>query len=345
MRPEEVEKLLAGYAAGTLDEHERRVLMRAALERQELFDALVEEDALKELLEDPRCRRQLLELLGAPRRPLWRRAWDWLMRPARIAAVASATAALVLISAFLIHLVRREPIGPLAPALAPAPQVARAPASAEAEVPAGAATPARPRVEAPPPRAVRVAKPGSRPARPPVTAAPQRAATVAPLEAEAVRAERRAVALQEKVAAPVFTAALRAADEAVLPAGLRVRLLRDGVEVKAGEEFAVQDALILRVEVAQAGRLWLYRRMGEGALERLIVAGVEDRPITPGAPLDIPLPPRERPGEEHFVLVLAPETSPPRRAVLGAREQSPRPTQATAPAPPRVTIPLTLRFR
>ncbi len=344
MRPEDVEKLLAGYAAGTLDEAERRVLMRAALERQELFDALVEEDALKELLEDPRCRRQLLELLGAPSRPLWQRAWDWLRQPARIAAVASATAALVLVSAFVLQVLRREPVAPLAPAPVLAPQVAPTPASPEAASRGRPAAPATSDAKARPRRVTR-AKRRPLTGGPPAPEIAEQAATVAPpAEAESAGAGKGAVALQEKAGPPGFAAALRVADEVLPAAALRVRLLRNGMEVTTDEEFAVRDALVLRVESVQPGRIWLYRRTGDGVLQTLDAAGAEGRAITPGTPLDLPLPAREQPGDEHVVVVLTPEAAAPAHRT-GLRERGVRMAETPVPVRPLATVPLTLKFR
>jgi hypothetical protein len=54
MTPQEIEKLLGGYATNTLSSEERTALFDAALGNQTLFDALADEQALKELLDDPR---------------------------------------------------------------------------------------------------------------------------------------------------------------------------------------------------------------------------------------------------------------------------------------------------
>jgi hypothetical protein len=58
-----LERLLGGYATGTLTEEERRALYQAALRDQMLFNALADEQALKELLDDPESRRRLLRAL------------------------------------------------------------------------------------------------------------------------------------------------------------------------------------------------------------------------------------------------------------------------------------------
>jgi hypothetical protein len=75
----EAERLLGGYATDTLTESEKKVLFTAALEHQDVFDALMDEEALRELLSDPMTRQHLLGLLSgsgsgsAKVRPFWRR--------------------------------------------------------------------------------------------------------------------------------------------------------------------------------------------------------------------------------------------------------------------------------
>src|SRR5262249_19101936 len=67
MTNDEIRKLLGGYATNTLTEAERKSLFEAALENQEVFDALQEEQALKELLADPVSRVQVRQALEKPR--------------------------------------------------------------------------------------------------------------------------------------------------------------------------------------------------------------------------------------------------------------------------------------
>ncbi len=90
---DEIRKLLGGYATNTLTETERQTLFEAALDDQELFDALQKEQALRELLDDPVSRVQIRQALDKPA-PVawWSRWWTW-------TAAASAVAAVVLIVA------------------------------------------------------------------------------------------------------------------------------------------------------------------------------------------------------------------------------------------------------
>jgi hypothetical protein len=85
-------QLLGGFATDSLDEAERRELLRAALDDQPLFDALVEEEGLRELLEDPAARQELLAALEEP--TAWGRVRAWFEREATLLDL-SAVAAIV----------------------------------------------------------------------------------------------------------------------------------------------------------------------------------------------------------------------------------------------------------
>lgn len=65
MKPE-LRHLLNGYATGTLTEEERKRLFAAAFEDQAVFEALAEEQSLKDLLDDPEARGYLLAELERP---------------------------------------------------------------------------------------------------------------------------------------------------------------------------------------------------------------------------------------------------------------------------------------
>ncbi|HLK22345.1 MAG TPA: hypothetical protein VKT81_25535 [Bryobacteraceae bacterium] len=92
---DEIRKLLGGYATNTLTERERQVLFEAALDDQELFDALQQEQALRDLLDDPVSRVQIRQALDQPKSaPWWLRWWTW-------TAAGSAVAASVLTMAII----------------------------------------------------------------------------------------------------------------------------------------------------------------------------------------------------------------------------------------------------
>jgi hypothetical protein len=93
MSKEEIRKLLGGYATNTLTASERSALFEAALDDQELFDALQQEQALKDVLADPRARAEIRQALDRPRpkRAPW---WSW------GGAIATVAAAVVLVAVF-----------------------------------------------------------------------------------------------------------------------------------------------------------------------------------------------------------------------------------------------------
>ncbi len=86
-------RLLGGYATDTLTEDERRELLRAALDDQGLFDAILEEEGLRELLESPGARNEVLAALERP--TAWEQVRGWFGRPATFGHLAAAVAVLV----------------------------------------------------------------------------------------------------------------------------------------------------------------------------------------------------------------------------------------------------------
>lgn len=96
MTQEEIRKLLGGYATDALSADERRILFEAALEDQELFNALQNEDALRELLADPVTRAQARQALASARSTRARFAWRrWALGVAVPAVVAVAAIVLM----------------------------------------------------------------------------------------------------------------------------------------------------------------------------------------------------------------------------------------------------------
>ncbi len=121
---DEIRKLLGGYATDALTESERAALFEAALEDQELFDALQNEDALRELLADPVSREQIrnaLQPAGLGRSPAWWRR-GWLVSTASVAVAAGIAIAVVVW--------QRPAVSP-----APAVQIAQAPIEPKIEAP------------------------------------------------------------------------------------------------------------------------------------------------------------------------------------------------------------------
>ncbi len=120
MKREDLHKLLGGYAAGTLTEEERRALLEAALADQELFDALMREEPLRDTLADPRARQQVLAALATPPAlAWWRRPQAW--------ALAGSLAAACVIAVVAVN-VERKPTTPEVAALQKPAQYGQAPA-------------------------------------------------------------------------------------------------------------------------------------------------------------------------------------------------------------------------
>jgi len=132
MNRDDIQKLLGGYATGTLTAEEQQALFEAALTDQALFDALAREEALRDVLSDPSARAHLLAAIDeAPAR--WYQRW-W--RP--MVVMATAAAVIVSVAVYMrppapmesakVELPRFVPpvLTPSTPVLPPAPEVRRA---------------------------------------------------------------------------------------------------------------------------------------------------------------------------------------------------------------------------
>ncbi len=101
MTPEEARKLLGGYATGTLSTDERKALFAAALEDQTLFDALAGDEALRELLDDPPSRAELVAALGEEKLSLGAQLAAWWKQPQSLAWAGGAAA--VVLAAVIVY--------------------------------------------------------------------------------------------------------------------------------------------------------------------------------------------------------------------------------------------------
>ena len=92
MTPDEARKLLGGYATGTLTPEEQHTLLEAALHDQSLFNELMNEQPLKDALDDSAMRAEVLRALDQrPRRS----PWSWAFVTAGGLAVAAIAFVLV----------------------------------------------------------------------------------------------------------------------------------------------------------------------------------------------------------------------------------------------------------
>jgi len=278
MSREDIQKLLGGYATGTLSAAERSALFEAALEDQELFDALAKEEALRDVLDYPSARQQLIAALSPAREPYAARFWRVLRRPAAL-AMAGGAAVLLIVAGLVLrqtkHPARRdaivaEAVPPSAPSLKAIepPAVARKP-KRPARLPAGRPVPAPEPVAgaAPPPPPMAEAAPAAAPT-PPAEAASALADTA---EARrqmfpATQAPSQNIITITRDGAPMagMVRAKTAHSAAAKPAVAHTLLLKDAngayAAVPAGTVFHVGDSVRIQVEPSDAGYIFLFQR-------------------------------------------------------------------------------------
>jgi hypothetical protein len=112
MTPDRIEHLLGGWAAGTLTADERGLLMREAARDQQLFNALADEEALRDALADPIFRARLRQMLGEPAAAQPSVFWSWLRKPWPLFAAAATLAGIALFT-----VITRWPDTPREPAV------------------------------------------------------------------------------------------------------------------------------------------------------------------------------------------------------------------------------------
>ena len=120
MTPDEIHKLLGGYATGTLTAEERQALFAAALDDQELFDTLAKEQPLHDLLRDPAARAHLLAAIEEPV-GWWQRWGRWTMAGGAVAALLAVTVGIYMRPK---PAAQRVYVADVRPATAPAPAAA-----------------------------------------------------------------------------------------------------------------------------------------------------------------------------------------------------------------------------
>jgi hypothetical protein len=166
---EDARKLLAGYATNTLTDEEKKALFAAALDDPELFAEIAGEEPLRELLDQPAARTELLNRIEPASAPFRERFAAWLRRPGPLAGLATAATAIAVVS--LLPLIRMQPtptpmIVAKTPTMRPAEVVAPPPEQAQPEPVKSRAASPKPKVPAtahvemasPPPVAAEVAQ-------------------------------------------------------------------------------------------------------------------------------------------------------------------------------------------
>jgi hypothetical protein len=289
MKPEDIRKLLGGYAAGILTEAERKALFEAALADQDLFNELAGEQALKELLEDNRVRRQLLLALRE-KQPLAQRFREWLGRPLSW-ALAGGLAAVVLVAVFVRTGTPPPKVEPPLIAMretAPKPDLERREPPAQTvperkELPRAKAVPSTP-----PPPPARAAAPV-----PPTQPSENVELKAAKEELRPQVAESEARSFGMMSGAHVEINQGGRVDFAAQPAPVRYRLLRRDAEgnyagVEAQTVFQTSDLIRVAFEAAESGRLQV-TSIGAGGNSEVVF----NRSVEMGATYNLDVPPGE----------------------------------------------------
>ncbi|HEV3333144.1 MAG TPA: hypothetical protein VG096_19290 [Bryobacteraceae bacterium] len=292
MTRDDIEKLLGGYAAGTLTPEERDALFEAALDDQQLFESLAAEEPLREMLHDPAAKAQLLAALDERPAPWYRRlAWP--------AFGVAAGAAMVLMAVLgqherpkpepvIVAETRREPVRSFQPPLP------------VEKSPVGTVLQSKP-VVLPPPPALPAAAPAPppasldaiAPAAPPAPAAPTAQKTEEALSAVHADSESAKEATLRGAAAPAFRAlsfvAAPGNSAAAARLGLRYTVLKkspagDLTAVDPQAELDRGDEVVLRFEATDPGFLSVSQIDVPDGLRTIANSN-----LLPGVPYSVPI--------------------------------------------------------
>jgi cytoskeletal protein RodZ len=328
MTQDEIRKLLGGYATNALSADERRTLFEAALEDQELFNALQNEDALRELLADPVLRDQVRSALATPTRTTPREGFSWRRWSLGVAITAAAAVIVIAVmnrakapepSTQPVQMARAEP-----KQVEPAPEAAAPPVAEKRSTPAGAA-----RQRAIP--APTLAAPTRAPSASNEVASKSEPEPPPALKKQSIRASRpQAAALQlesaQRDAAPAATSFGAASVAPVIPEAVRQQFaagfaanapLYQGPLVRFSVARGGQDGDAVRVDVstAIAGYLALYHVDAAGNSKRVYPANGVATQVLPNIAMQIPINPVKVDAGEKLRLVLVPAVA---AGVVGA---------------------------
>ncbi len=272
----QAEKLIGGWVAGTLTDAERSLLLQASMANQALFDALADEEGLRQLLADPKVRRELASLLADRSQQAEISWWQRLFRPGPMAAFSAGLLAVV---AFVA--VRPEFSKQMQKAV---PVMAESPAASEAAAKDVVATPAAPRPSTPVANKAPAAAPVIAEVRKEKDSTPVResaAETLADKKENAAAPERLAKAAEP---APVVSAAPAAAPPPpairVAPADEESKLKRADAQTAAA---APPRPIRYRVErLQEPGGQWVEfgGELGRGTHARLAIDATQAGVLT-----------------------------------------------------------------
>jgi hypothetical protein len=308
MSREEIQKLLGGYATDTLGEVERRALFEAALEDQEVFDALAKEQALRDVLQDPLARQQLLDALGPARTRARTQVWEWLRQPAALAAAGGV--ALLLIMAGLALRRTGMPahrvviMADLRRQSAPAPKKFEPPPSRQRE---------KPRAILPAPPMLNERSDVAQAVLPAIAPALPQSAEVARELYSRPNAQAPAFATSPLPQTQMKMARAGVAAPMASNLGVRYSLLLKSADgeyapTRLGTQFHPGDSVRLRLEPNDSGYLYLFERDATGgwrlASTQRVARGQPCLLPASGALHD------EQPGRKDLLVVLSPREEP-----------------------------------
>jgi hypothetical protein len=349
MTPEQIRTLLGGYATNTLTESERKMLFEAALEDQELFNALHDEDALRALLADPASREAIRRALEEPARAkqsvFWPRRWAFSTAAAAVAAGGLVTLA--------VWLKRLEPS--LVPVQVASQQAASKSEATSKEATSKQETPQsgivgerRQEIKKKSLDAIRSAPPA--PTSPPPTSPPPTPAPVIPAPVQ-VDAAREAVPAQASfraavtVASPLPAAVLKEFSagypaNAPLYSGPLVRYSLFRTSPAADRAI---DTARIDVFTGVAGYLALYQLDASGGSKRLYPAGTPAVFVAANSTSQIPsVPIPTSAAQEKLRLVIVPAAEPTPTVVGALADTSQNAMQKAAIAPTPLVVDIAL---
>jgi hypothetical protein len=262
MKREDAEKLLGGYAAGILTPAEREALFTAALEDQQLFESLIGEEPLRELLEDPEARGRLLAnlLLANPGQG----HLPWYYHPLSPAAIAGIAAAVIAFAVLVYWRPVRRPqktqVEPQVVTVRPEPKPFRTPSDITGPQPVKSPLPTQLSApqELPPPPAVATT---TKPPASVLEALTSAAVSAQALESPVIIAKgpARVVPMQAFRTALTPVADLLSLQHTIL------KKLPDGrlMQVDAQQELERDDEIVLRVQANEAGSVSILQQDSE----------------------------------------------------------------------------------
>jgi hypothetical protein len=325
MTQDEIRKLLGGYATDALSADERRILFEAALDDQALFNALQNEDALKELLDDPVVRQQVRTALHTRRPRFWSRRW--------LFGVAVPAVAAVVVIAVMYRGNAPEPAA--VQQLAQQAPVVQQPAVQQPAVqqPAVQEPKAEPQPSAPPalkkqkaaPARIVVPKLKAPPAAQPLVSSASGATLVRPLAAPAMAALRAVPAPMPEAVRQQFSPEIAGAGPLYQGSLVQYSLIRSD---------APKDAVRVQVTTGIAGYLALYELDAAGAAKQVYPAGDVAARVPPNQAIQIPPNPIAIGDGSRLRLVLVPSSPPAVTGFLAAGQAGLQTTTIGAGNPP-----------